>query len=598
MKYKLMLLFMAITVVLCVLVIASPNLISYGTKINITYDHDARVYRASIIRNNETHSIISWYCNADEKYYFFLPSFVSGAKIIDSCENDAPVDISEIIFMYSENIPAIFIDTEDIPDNDNIYAAKEYLYLDKNNSLPGSIEIITSNGFSNYFGEISGINGRGNSTWRDFVKRPFNFYINQEESLLGLRPGKKWTLLAMAWEGSHLNTRVSLDIATALNMPYTPGCQWVDFYLNGEYFGNYLLIEPVGVGAGRVPINDLERWNRKNNDEIEKYPIICREDEKGYLLDNGTNTDGGYIIEKEFYARYDERNCGFITGDNEFFSIKAPQHASIEQVQYIKDYFQRISDSIVKNEPDFSILDIDSFSSNAVVQEISLNKDAFDASLFFYKDKGLDKIYTGPIWDMDNTFGETNDARDGKNFVYPYGQVNRNAIWYPTLMHNEEFNSLVRSKYEDIAQDLVDIYNNRIDHYSEMIDASMHMDEIRWELKQKHFMRGGQYYSYENNLRFFKWFYASRVNYLFKQYGIDDKELRFEGDGSVHKVTLKKDDEVIDVLEINDGMPFGDLPVLDEEIYEGWFMEFNNVSYQSFLPVLEDTVIYAKKKGE
>ncbi|MCR5502470.1 MAG: CotH kinase family protein [Lachnospiraceae bacterium] len=597
MKYRLLLLLVVAGALLSILIGFSEREGTDASTIEVIYDKEHDIYQACVIGHGEKHTINSYHSNEEDRYYLFMPAFTAGIQITDLCGDDAPVAVPDIRIMYSENIPAVFIDLDPDGKTDSswIYAAREYIHLDKENSLRGHMDVITADGRRNYAGDLSAVNGRGNSTWRDFRKRPYNFYTEEKASILGLRPGKKWTLLALAWEGTHLNTRVSLDIAEALDAPYVSGSEWIDLYMDGEYLGNYLLIEPVSVGDGRVPINDLEKWNVSNNENIEDSQPYSEADEKGYLLENGGNTDGGYLVEQVLYSRYDDQDCGFKTKDNEFFSVKAPKHASMAQVKFIKERFQRISDSIEAGTPDFTILDMDSAAANAVLQEVVLNKDAYEVSMFFYKEKGKERIYTGPVWDMDNTFGETNDAHDGRNFVNPKGGMPRNAIWYPTLMEDERFREEVLKKYKEIRPELEDIFRDRIDLYSDRIDASMHMDETRWELKRIHYPRGGQYLSYENNLRFFRWFYSSRVRYLYETYGMDIDIPGFEGDGTVHKIILKKDDAVIREFEVKDGELFGELPELDPDIYEGWFMEFNNVSYQSFLPVLEDAVIYAKR---
>ena len=49
---------------------------------------------------------------------------------------------------------------------------------------------------------------------------------------------------------------------TDLGLAYTSESTYVDLYVNGEYYGNYLLIESVEVGTDRVDIDvDNERMN-------------------------------------------------------------------------------------------------------------------------------------------------------------------------------------------------------------------------------------------------------------------------------------------------------------------------------------------------
>lgn len=193
----------------------------------------------------------------DGKWYFFLPACVEsdticinpqkGPKILingkqvqaDSLfqyESNQIYEIAitdnknnqfnyQITFMKSDNIPAVFIETES--------GNMEYIDENKYNEEKGYISIVKENGNVEYAGNLDRISGRGNTSW-EYNKKPYVIKLKNAEALLGMDAGKKWYLLPVWREGNRMNTKVVMDIASELGLSYTPECTWIDLYLNGE----------------------------------------------------------------------------------------------------------------------------------------------------------------------------------------------------------------------------------------------------------------------------------------------------------------------------------------------------------------------------
>lgn len=379
--------------------------------------------------NGHNETIYPWVNTTEGNYYFFLPSCINTNKIsikntkteqirvnktqsefsslftwIDNEMYEITVQKNDnqysyqVVFMTSANIPSIFIETES--------NSMEYLKADKENKEAGTISIYKSNGNLEYNGQLKWISGRGNSTWNR-SKKPYTINLQNKEPLLGMDEGNKWCLLALWYEPVKLNTKIVMDIASELGLPFTPKCTWVDLYLNGEYNGIYLLCEAISVENGRIEIHDLERENMENNPDIDHAPTFNEDGFlKGYNLKHGTNINGGYLVEKDAPAYYSSEKSGFMTKSGHCFTLKSPQHASREQIKYISEYFQTIEDMIINNEPDFdNYIDLPSFSARYLVDEISFNTDSNMTSMYFYKDQDDNFLYAGPVWDYDLTMG-------------------------------------------------------------------------------------------------------------------------------------------------------------------------------------------------
>ncbi len=571
---------------LCIaMTFGAVRLAGRGSYILIDFVPERDCYEAKIVTVRAEETVRSFRYD-EARYYLFLPAYARGIEVRYG-EGKPLDDGTELILMYSENLPALFVQTEE--------EAAEFL-TNKEVSAPGRMQILLADGSVDYEGEIAGIRGRGNTTWGT-DKKAYNIHLEEAHSLLGMGKGKKWTLLSLHKEGTHLNTKLALDMAKALDLPYTSDSEWADVYFNGEYYGNYLVTEPVDIGKYRIPIYDLEEDNRKNNDNLDTAANYAKEMEKGYLLDHGDFTDGGYIVERDTHFYYEAEKCGFRTSDGGTFTIKSPDHASREQVRYIKGYFDRAADAIAAGTPDYELLDLPSLAKRGLVEEISLNQDAFYGSMYFYKRQGEEVLYSGPVWDYDRAFGENNSrGTDGRN-INPAATVFEYGYWYKDLVRDPLFMEEMTKDYTEALPEMIEIADERPDLYAAYIRASMEMDNMRWKRNQKMGNRPGQYATFDNNVRYLKWFTLNRLKNLCERWEIPYEGPGFTGDGSTHTVTVKKDDQVFFEVTVPDGETGEgiDLPVLEEEIYEGWNVEFCDEPFWDFLPILEDTVIYAKK---
>ena len=128
----------------------------------------------------------------------------------------------------------------------------------------------------------------------------------------------------------------------------------------------------------------------------------------------------GYLIEIDAYA--ESEKVHFYSAKGIPVTVKYPDDSKIstEQRNFIKSYFGKMEAST----SDYSkYLDIDSFLRNFIVGEFCGNTDTY-WSVFMYKERDDDLMYTGPVWDFDLAFD--NDQRvypvsDKSDFLYRSG---------------------------------------------------------------------------------------------------------------------------------------------------------------------------------
>lgn len=416
-----------------ILLVGGVLLINGNQKLQLELDKDNSI-SVLLTSNHMQQRIYPWYNETDDGYYFFIPAYCkkqdirfdqenesitvllngaavqSGSKFgwqeeimyrLEILTEDANTDYN-IIFMKSENLPAVFVGTDS--------GSMEYIHQDKENDEPGNIEIVTADGNVEYSDRLLEISGRGNSTWEK-EKKPYYVKLANKKPLLGMDASDKWYLLTGWCEGAKMNSKIAFDIAEILGLDYSPQCTWIDLYLNGEYAGIYLLTESVSVGTGRVEITNLEEQNKANNPDIEEADIFEEDGMKGFVINDGSDITGGYLFEKDINWYWEDEDAGFSTSKNNTFTIKSPRHPSEKQVAYLSGYVQNIDDMINSGDTEYrNYIDFESFAKKFIVDEIALSYDVNVTSMYYYKEKNDDLLYAGPVWDYDGAFGEGNSG--------------------------------------------------------------------------------------------------------------------------------------------------------------------------------------------
>ena len=134
---------------------------------------------------------------------------------------------------------------------------------------------------------------------------------------------------------------------------------------------------------------------------------------------------------------------GFVTSRGQAIAVDGPEYASKAQVEYIRSFVQDMEDAIYsdtgynsKGRHYSEYLDVDSFVTAYLVQEISENIDATYSSFYLWKDSDLTgdgKLHFSPAWDFDlayNNFPTLRVNSDG-NIGYSYRPDNLFASYFP-----------------------------------------------------------------------------------------------------------------------------------------------------------------------
>ena len=479
---------------------------------------------------------VKWYCDSNGDYYFFMPgsadlssaviyhnftrltidgkSVLSG-ETLTGLEKNGSVTMNcdgknyNVKIMQSSGIASMFLTTES-GSMDSINADPNHEY-----SESGQMLVVDSDGAISYEGELSSIKGRGNTTWRNIEKKPYNIKLPSKASLLGMKASKKWCLLANGQDHSMLRNRVVYDMADEVGLDFSPESRFADVYANGEYLGSYQITEKVELGKNNlVSITDLQ-GNTEDalsaagyNSDIESYRL--KSDGSYYGARSGydipvepEDITGGYLLE---YIAVPEESCHFITDSGQSVDLKTA--ASFKQVNYIADFVQDMEDALYspsgynsKGKHYSDYIDVESAALMYLIEELSVNIDAGISSCFFYKDSDLagdGKLHAAPVWDYDVAFGNLNTYKDGVNMMdtdsifaaesRQYGNGKYTII--AQFAHQSEIAKAAEELWNERFVPAFAILNGKatgtgrlksFDEYRALLKDSADMNYIRWE---------------------------------------------------------------------------------------------------------------------
>lgn len=493
------------------------------------------------------HAQVELYEASDGLKYLFLPSWAQ-----ESAEK-ARYEGQEVTLMQSENLASVEISTAS--------GSLEALQADKENTEAGSITIRLSDGSLSYVGRIEEMRTRGNSSWA-LDKKGFQIRLEDSADLFGMGDGKTWILLANGFDETGIRNSIALDLAREAGLCFTPEYEPVDLYCNGEYQGSYLFCEKVQASPERVDIGE------------------------------------GYLIERELQNRYEiavylEGQRGFQTKNGDYYLIEYPENPTDAQVEEIRNLVQNAEDAAFAEDgihPETGkkwsdYLDMDSFVRKYLLEEVTKNYDGGVTSAFYYVPEGEEKLYAGPAWDYDvifgnNTLDEMSSSPEGVTELadHMYGPE-----LYSELMEQEEFRTAVFDCFKTVYLPLLEnLLEDGIDGYAAQTEASMKMNHIRWQDMDNRY----QYYeSYEDNLRYLKFFVEKRTEFL--------KEVWM--DGEVYRtVTLQVEELDWRKFYVKDGGLLGELPVpfLNDSLFVGWYRA-DGKKYDPYRPIYEDMTFEA-----
>lgn len=396
----------------------------------LSFKPEKALYAHAVTDSKEKDAWCAWQCEHTDELeevnvntkYFFMPSSVDGtsAELYNAGDQAVTIGSTEIkagetalfdyelgkeytvvfdgeditvSFLRSTAEAAIYVNNSNADDNGTDLFT--YLTKSKSNSAKATGAIVNADGTVDNT-PIKKIKGRGNTTWQK-TKKPFNITYDGKVSVAGMEKGKKYSLLANYQDDSLSRNRFLYDLSDAVGIPYASESRYVDFYIDGCYFGSYQIAQKIEVGSSEV-VNDI--------------------DDEAYLAEDGktVNEDFPFVVEIDPSASSDDYTVK--ASDGSTLTIKSPELSSgdpgYDEVKaYVKKKYNDFSNACANpDKKDLSeYADIDSVAKLYLINELGKNWDSGVASTFFtYKQDsdGKYKFFGSPVWDYDNSLGNAN----------------------------------------------------------------------------------------------------------------------------------------------------------------------------------------------
>lgn len=404
--------------------------------------------------------------------------------------------------MQSEHIASVFLASDD-----PVNQGRDYIdgSPDHSTKAPGSISVLSSDSSMRYSGVFTAVKGRGNSSWSHSGKKSYQVKLASKADLLeaashagNTEKSKKWLLIGNPFDPTLIRNETTYQLAKDIGMPTAIDAEAVDLYYDGEYRGSYLLTEKAEIGAGRVDIHDLEGDIEDANPgvDLESLPVRAGTTPTGEPMQyvegvaDPQDYTGGYLLELDAVF-YNEERSWFktSTGFHHRFVSKSPESLSKNQMDYVSALVDEAFVCLMNKGYNpytgkgvFDYFDQESLVKYFFLQEFSKNADMFFSSTYIYIPKGQRKIYFGPLWDCDSTFGIRCDLPRFKNAQSWYG---RNG--FGNLIENSEFRQALCAYYGSSMRDAA--YNfafggadspGSIAYYAAKDDRSRQMNAKLW----------------------------------------------------------------------------------------------------------------------
>ena len=308
--------------------------------------------------------------------------------------------------------------------------------------------------------------GRGNYSW-SFKRKSYTLKLGKVTDLCGMGNSKKYALVSQDYDKSFLRNALAQFVGKKFNnIEWTPDSKPVDFYLNGKYLGNYLLVERIAIEGPKTndPADppEKQRAPRLDLDELNG-------DDPAEQVSPGIT--GGYVLEWDFRKGADYNvNLG---SDSGYVGVKEPENdldregdptgkgISGAQKTYISGYLNSADNAMRRDSCQSSdylnFIDKDSAVDYYIAMEYMKPVDGnMWASVYMYKPRG-EKLHFGPLWDFDLAAGSATRAGNVasssgfylKNNLGISAQQSSNT-WFNCLNKRKSFRDAVEARWNEV----------------------------------------------------------------------------------------------------------------------------------------------------
>ena len=347
-------------------------------------------------------------------------------------------------FYFTVEVPSVYIESES--------GSLEVVNSDKSVKEEANYAAISATGENDASGQCE-IKARGNTSFAA-EQKSYSINFDSEEGLFGMEPCSEWVLAANYGNSiQQLKNKIVYDIAGMMDMPYTPESTYVNLYIDNQYNGLYLLAQKVSADGGSVKIEQA---------------------------DIRSGISGPYLL--EFDARYKEESIWIKTGEKSVV-VKYPKTVREEAYTYISEYMRQVETAIYSENEKVALKDIhlDSWIEMYLIQEFFAQWDVEFASFYMYKYVGDPRLYAGPVWDFDLSYGKMFPGYYPQTTIKTQWLKDCKDGWLGKLAEYPKFYNAMTEQYLNKMEPMISEYlENHFDELVGRLVSASYMNARRW----------------------------------------------------------------------------------------------------------------------
>ena len=386
-------------------------------------------------------------------------------------EWDAPD--SEVLEFYdlgefSTSLPVVYMNTEG------------YQVL-KENAIWGNIALLEANGEEQSIFSVPNsmhratIKYRGASSYSGFDKKQYRikFYKKNSDkakdvSLAGMGKNSEWVLNGPYLDKTLVRNKLVYDLARELN-GWAPDSRFVELFVDGEYQGVYLAVEPVTNGESRL--------------RLSKFGLLSGE--TAYIV--GRDRIGTETEELETYGK----TAGY-TYNALYLLYPSEKNVTERQKEYVQNDISAFEKALYGEDYQDeksgyrAYIDLDNWVDYFIINEFAMNHDAGNLSTYLYKELG-GKLQLA-VWDFNNSFDNYQWFRTDPD---EYRTVDNS--WFNQLRNDPEFIKRVNERYKELRETTLSEQHilEMLDSYESELGAAIDRNFKVWGYSFKESLMGG-----------------------------------------------------------------------------------------------------------
>ena len=454
---------------------------------------------------------------------------------------------NENVKLRSTNLPIVWIDVDGayIDRYERITARMKIIH-----NGDGQLNTIAHPGQTiDYEGYVA-IRYRGSSSFNGSDKKPYSFRtldkpleeggVKKKVNILGMGKDNNWALLAPYADKSMMRDLLAFEVSRPW-MEYTPEGRYCELFLDGTYYGVYILTEVVSKGKHRIDIPDPG----ESGDAITG----------GYIME--VNRTDGVVTYVSKYHPVSSTGTRYM---NKYinFQYKSPDYEDLteDQVDYITGRIDQMETSLWNYFPGKAALyeeylDVTNFIDYQIAMELGHNVDGYRLSGKFFKRRdSVDARFKMVVWDMNLAYGNADYYNGWRTDTWMYknnntlnyeGDAQLIPFWWYKLNTNPDYNSALKARWAQYRRS-----NLRDDAIMATVDslARVLTSQGAERRNSEAWPRWGEYVwpnyyiadNFQDEVNYLKQWLAERIAWMDEELGFDPNSRErgdVNGDGSI-----------------------------------------------------------------